>query len=68
MRGLLFVGRESRLRAQAHLFAQMGIKVVEMPGDEAVLYTYDERRGGSIMLEGDEILEYVTLFRRGEKS
>ncbi|MEZ0248177.1 MAG: hypothetical protein ABWJ97_02785 [Thermoproteus sp.] len=59
MRGVLFLGRESELADRLKAVGRIGIKVVLMPGRDAVLYTYDERRGGSIMLEGEELLEYL---------
>ncbi|MEM0183013.1 MAG: hypothetical protein QXU93_05455 [Thermoproteus sp.] len=60
-RGVLFLGRESELAERLKAAERAGIKVILIPGRDAVLYTYDERKGGSIMLEGEEVLEYLGL-------
>ncbi|MFB6489980.1 MAG: hypothetical protein TU35_001830 [Thermoproteus sp. AZ2] len=59
MGGIFFVGRDSGLRELAAALRGLGIKVVEVPGRDAVLYIYDEKRGGSIMLEGEDLVEYL---------
>ncbi len=64
MRGVLFIGKDSPLVSRIDLLRKAGVKVVLVPGADVVLYTYDERRGGSIEVEGEEVLEYLKL--RGE--
>ncbi|MBP1449378.1 MAG: hypothetical protein JZD41_05140 [Thermoproteus sp.] len=59
MAGIFFVGKSSPFRAAAEPLRRRGVKVVELPGADAVLYIYDERRGGSIVLEGEELEEYL---------
>ncbi|MGC8583094.1 MAG: hypothetical protein ACP5I3_04665 [Thermoproteus sp.] len=59
MRGILFVGKESPLASHADALRKAGVKVVLVPGTDIVLYTYDERRGGSIEVEGEEALKYL---------
>jgi len=56
---ILFVGKDHPLARRAEALRRAGLRVVLVPGSDVVLYTYDERRGGSIEVEGEDALAYL---------
>lgn len=56
---IAIIGRESPLARRVDALRRVGLSVALVPGSDVVLYTYDERRGGSIEVEGEEALEYL---------
>jgi hypothetical protein len=56
---ILFIGREHPLARRAEALRRAGLRVALVPGSDVVLYTYDERRGGSIEVEGEDALAYL---------
>lgn len=60
---IVIIGRESPAARHAEALRRAGVKVALVPGSDVIVYTYDERRGGSIEVVGEEALEYLESYR-----